>query len=247
MEERERTGTGSEYVLVQMTTEEHLAELRSRLLVSLAALTAGSVVGWFLVPGMLRHFAQHIARRFVFVAPAEAFTTYLKMAVLIGAALASPIIVLEAWRFVLPALFPHERRVLQRFLPASLGLFAFGVAFGYLAVYPLALRFLLGFGTETVQPALSVARFLNFFISVTVPFGLVFQFPLVLIILVRIGIVSVERLMSLRKMVWFLSFVVGALLTPPDAVSQVMMAVPLIVMFELTLWRMRKGERRDVR
>ncbi|HEY8417732.1 MAG TPA: twin-arginine translocase subunit TatC [Limnochordales bacterium] len=246
VEEREQLDSSSEYVLVEMTTEEHLAELRSRLLVSLAALTVGTVIGWFLVPSMLRRFAQDTARPFIFVAPAEAFTTYLKMAVLIGAGLASPIIVLEAWRFVLPALFPHERRLLGRYLPASLALFAGGVAFGYWGVYPVALRFFLGFGTESVQPAIAVGRFLSFFISVTVPFGLVFQFPLVLSILVRMGMVTVAGLIRLRKIIYFLSFVVGAVLTPPDAVSQVMMALPLIVMYEVTLWRMRKGGRSRV-
>lgn len=236
--------SSSEYVLPEMTTEEHLAELRRRLLVSLAALTAGTVLGWFLVPDMLRRFAADTQRSaFVFVAPAEAFTTYLKMAVLIGAALASPVIVVQAWRFLLPALFPHEQRLLARYLPASLGLFALGVAFGHFGVYPVALRFFLGFGSESVQPAIAVGRFLGFFISVTLPFGLVFQLPIVLSILVRLQMVTVSGLARLRKMVYFLAFVVGAILTPPDAASQVMMALPLIVMFEVSLWRMRKGER----
>lgn len=244
--EKEHTNNGSEYLLAEMTTEEHLAELRSRILISLAALTAGTVIGWFLVPGLLRRFAQDTARPFIFVAPAEAFTSYLKMALLIGAGLASPVIVLEAWRFILPALFPHEQRLLGRYLPASFGLFACGVAFGFFAVYPVALRFFLGFGTESLQPAMAVGRFLSFFISVTVPFGLVFQFPLVLAILVRLGMVTVGGLVRLRRFVYFLSFVLGALLTPPDAASQVMMAVPLIILYEVTLWRMRKGERGHV-
>ena len=247
MNGREQVDSSSEYVLPEMTTEEHLAELRRRILVSLAALAAGTAVGWFLVPDMLRRFAADTQRSFVFVAPAEAFTAYLKMALLIGAALASPVIVLEAWRFVLPALFPHEQRLLGRYLPASFSLFAMGVAFGYFAVYPVALRFFLGFGSESVRPVIAVGRFLSFFISVTVPFGVVFQLPIVLAVLVRLEMVTVAGLVRLRKMVYFLAFVVGAILTPPDAVSQVMMALPLIILFELTLWRMRKGERSGAR
>ncbi|MFO7311768.1 MAG: twin-arginine translocase subunit TatC [Bacillota bacterium] len=247
MNGREQVDSSSEYVLPEMTTEEHLAELRQRILVSLAALAVGTAVGWYLVPDMLRRFAADTQRSFVFVAPAEAFTSYLKMALLIGAALASPVIVLEAWRFLLPALFPHEKRLLGRYLPASFGLFVLGVTFGYLAVYPVALRFFLGFGSETVQPVIAVGRFLSFFVSVTVPFGVVFQLPIVLAILVRLEMVTVTGLVRLRKMAYFLAFVVGAILTPPDAVSQVMMALPLIILFELTLWRMRKGERSGAR
>ncbi|MBO8142146.1 MAG: twin-arginine translocase subunit TatC [Firmicutes bacterium] len=238
-----RVSPGSEYVLVEMTTEEHLAELRRRILVSLAALAAGTAVGWFFVPALLDRFAEDAGGPFVFVAPAEAFTSYLKMALMIGTGLASPVIVLEAWKFVLPALFPHERRLLGRYLPASLALFAAGIAFAYFGVYPVALRFLLGFGSDELRPVLAVGRFVTFFVSVTLPFGLVFQLPLALLILVRMGTVTAAGLRRLRKFVYVLAFVVGAVLTPPDAVTQVMMGVSLILMYELTLWSVRKGNK----
>lgn len=233
--------TGSEYLLPEMTAEEHLAELRRRLLISLGAVAAGSVAGWFVAPDLLRMFAAHVGRPFVFVSPAEAFSSYLKMAVSLGTALALPVILVQGWLFVLPALFPHERRTARRYMLPSLALFVAGVAFAYFIVYPIALRFLLGFGSDRVQPYLSIASFLSFFIRVTVPFGLVFQFPVALVVLVQLEMVTVERLVQLRRIIFFLAFVVGALLTPPDVASQVLMAIPIVVLYELTLWRLRKG------
>lgn len=240
-----RRDADSEYILPEMTAEEHLRELRLRLLASLLAVAAGTGAAWIFVPDMLRVFAADVGRSFVFVSPAEGFTTHLKLAFTAGSFLAGPVLVYQAWRFVLPALFPHERRLAYRFAPPALGLFALGVAFAYAAVYPLALRFVLGFGGEAVEPVISVARFVNFFVSVTVPFGFVFQFPVVLLVLVHLGVVTGEQLRSLRRPVWFLAFVVGALLTPPDVASQVLMAVPIIVLFELTLWRLGKSTGED--
>lgn len=232
----------TEFILPEMTAEEHLQELRRRLIVSLGSVALGSGGAWIFVPDMLRRFARDVGHSFVFVSPAEGFTTYLKLAFTAGLFLASPVLVFQAWHFVLPALFPHERRLARRFVPPALALFVFGVVFAYFAVYPLALRFLLGFGGAGVEPVLSVARFVSFFVSVTVPFGLVFQFPVVLLVLVHLEIVTVGRLRAMRKPVWFLAFVVGALLTPPDVASQVLMAVPVIALFETTLWRLGKDD-----
>lgn len=232
---------GSEYLLPEMTTEEHLAELRRRLLICLATWTAGSAVGWLVAPSWLQRFAADIGRTFVFVSPAEAFASYLKMAVAIGFALASPVVLYQAWLFILPALFPHERQTARRYLLPSLFLFVLGLIFAFFIVYPIALQFLLGFGSERIQPYISVARFLTFLISVTLPFGVVFQFPVVLMVLVQLEVVTVARLVALRRIVYFLAVVVGALLTPPDVASQVLMAIPIIVLYELTLAWLRKG------
>lgn len=232
---------GDEYLLPTMTTEEHLAELRGRLLTSLAAWGAGSLVGWAAAPGWLRRFAADVGQPFVFVSPGEAFASYLKAALFIGLALASPVILYQAWLFVLPALFPHERQAARRYLIPSLLLFVIGVAFGFFVAYPFALRFLLGFGGERVTPALSVSRFLAFFVSVTVPFGLAFQFPVVLSLLVQLGLTTAARLAQLRRSVYFAVFVVAAIVTPPDVVSQILLAIPVIVLYELTIWRLRKG------
>lgn len=233
--------SGTEYVLPEMTTVEHLTELRRRLFVSLFFLSGGTVVGWLLVPDILSSFTKSVGKSFVFISPAEAFTTHLKIALLVGLFLSAPVILAQTWAFVLPALFPHERKLVGRHVVPSLLLFAGGVVFGYVAVYPLALVFFLGFSTQEVEPVLSVARYVAFLVGVTLPFGLVFQFPVVLVVLVRLGVVTVARLRAMRRIVYLMAFIVGAILTPPDVVSQVMMAVPAIALFEITLWSMKRG------
>lgn len=225
-----------------MTTVEHLTELRYRILVSAGALLAASVAGWFLIPRILQQIVR-LTGPLIFVTPVEAFFSYLKIAFSAGLFFSSPVIFWQGWKFVLPALFPHERAAVLRNAPAAVMLFILGLAFGYFGVLPIALRFLLGFGTEELTPALSIGRVLSFFLGLTVPFGLVFQLPLVVLLLTHLQIVSLQRLRQIRRIVLFGSFVVGALLTPPDLASQVMMAIPIIVLYEAGLWIAARGER----
>lgn len=233
--------SSSNYILPEMSTIEHLTELRRRLIVAIVCFVAASGIGWLLVPLMLESFAMDVGRQFVFVSPAEGFMTHLKLALLAGLFLSAPVILYQAWQFILPGLFPHEQKLARRFVVPSLLLFVGGIAFSYFAVYPLALIFLLGFGSQDVEPTIAIARFVTFFVSVTLPFGLVFQFPIIIVLLVRLQMVSLVRLRNMRRVVYFLAFVVGALLTPPDVASQVLMAIPIILLYELTLWILSRG------
>lgn len=227
-----------------MTTVEHLTELRYRIVVSGLTFLACAVVGWFLVPSVLKVFVSMVGP-LVFVAPAEAFVSHLKIAASIGLVLASPVIFWQAWQFLLPALFPHEREMLLRYLPAAVVLFCIGLVFAYTLILPIALRFFLGFGNESLQPTLAIGRFLGFFLTMTLPFGLVFQIPLVILGLIYFDVVSLEWLRKQRKYVIFAAFVIGAVLTPADAASQILMAVPMIVLYEIALWI--AGRQQEVR
>ncbi|MBI2915084.1 MAG: twin-arginine translocase subunit TatC [Firmicutes bacterium] len=218
----------------EMTLVGHLDELRKRLIWASASLIAGTVGGWFLAPGILRSFARD-AGGFVYLAPAEAFASYLKTAVAIGCVLASPVILAEAWLFVVPGLYPGERRAALRYLPGALALFGLGLAFGYYVAYPVALLFLLGFGSQRLVPALAVSRYLMFVFSLTVPFGLAFQLPLVASFLTRQGVLSPEFLRRKRRGAYLLAFVLGGVFTPPDVISQLLLAVPLVLVFELSI------------
>lgn len=213
---------------------EHLEELRFRLIVSCLAFLGATALGWLMVPAVLDRFAQSVGR-LIFVAPAEAFFVRLKIAAVIGLLLALPIILHQAWLFVLPALFPDEKQVLQVFLGAGVALFFLGLAFGYFVAYPLALTFFLSFGGEGVRPAIVVSRHLAFFLGTTLSFGVAFQLPVVLLALVRLGVVTPQGLQAMRRVALFLAFVVAAVLTPADGVSQFLMAGPLVALYELTL------------
>lgn len=227
------------------TYVSHLHELRIRLIVSAVAFLAAAIIGWSLNASVLQIF-QRSVDRLIFIAPAEAFFVRIKIAAAIGLVLAAPIIVYQLWAFVAPGLFPEERRAVKAFLWMGLPLFGLGLLFGYTVVYPVALRFFLAFGTEGLKPAIVVSRHLGFFMGTTLTFGLAFQLPTVLLILVRVGILDVARLRAWRRPGIFVMFVVATVLTPADVVSQFLMAIPLIVLYELTLVLAPRFEKRGM-
>ena len=214
---------------------EHLSELRKRLLYSLALWTfvsaavfdrSGAILTWLAKP----------AGGLVFQAPAEAFYTRLQVAGYAGFVLALPLILHQAWLFISPAVSRTWKRLLTRLLPASYGLFMLGVGLAVFGVVPGALRFLLGYGSEGVRPLLTLAAYLDFVTGLSLAFGGVFQLPLVLYGLNRAEVLSRERLSEARRLVYLLCFIGGALLTPgPDMVLQMALALPAVVLFELTL------------
>jgi len=229
---------GPAWALIHLVEEEgqalveHLNELRWRLIASLAAFLAASVYGWTLVPEAIGFFKES-AGRLIFVAPAEAFFTRIKVAATIGLLISSPVIVHQAWRFVLPALFPHEKRVLRGFLLAGALLFTAGLAFGLFVAYPVSLKFFMSFGTDGMRPAIVVSRHLGFFLGTTLSFALAFQLPLALLALARLGVVDAAWFREMRRPALFLAFVIAGALTPADAVSQILMAIPLVVLYEV--------------
>lgn len=223
---------------------EHLAELRIRLIIYLVALGAGSIAGWWLTPHLLALFAKSVGR-LIFIAPAEALLTKIKIAFSLGFVFSLPVGLFQLWRFVAPALFPEEKSLFRWFLGLGSFLFASGLVFGYTVVYPVALSFFLRFDTEGLRAAIVVSRHFLFFLGTTLSFALAFQLPLALLILVRAGIVSAARLKEMRRPAIFFCAVAAAVLTPADAVSHLLMAVPLAILYELTVWLAPRFERRE--
>lgn len=222
---------------------EHLAELRVRLIVYLVSLAALSVVGWRLAPQLLRHFEKSVGR-LIYIAPAEAMLTQVKIAIILGFVFSLPIGLYQLWRFVLPALFPEEKSLLRTFLWMGTLLFAVGLAFGFGVVYPVSLAFFLQFGTEDLKAAIVVSRHLSFFLGTTLSFGVAFQLPLALLLLVKAGVFTAQRLKEMRRPAIFFCAVAAAILTPADAVSHVLMAVPLVLLYELSIYLAPRFERR---
>lgn len=220
-----------------------LHELRHRLILVGAALIAATVWGWFLAPKVLLIFEQSVDR-LIFVSPAEALISRLRIAVSIGLILSLPVGLWQLWRFVMPGLFPEERSALLVLMWVGGLLFFGGLLFGYFLVYPVALRFFMGFGAEGLRPAIVVSRHLSFFMGTTLTFGFAFQLPTALLVLVRVGLLTTEQLRAWRRHALFLAFVVGAALTPADVFSQLMMAIPLAILYEATLWFAPRFERK---
>lgn len=219
----------------QMSLVEHLTELRSRLLKSIIAVVIGSTAAYCYV-GEIVNFIAAPAGKLYYMNPAEAFFAYMKVALFVGFLLALPVVLYQAWQFIMPALEAKERLIAFLLLPASLVLFFGGVLFAYFMVLPAAITFFIGFSTDNLQPMFSLGQYLSFVLSFILPFGFVFELPLFILVLAKVGLIGSEFLTKRRKHVIVLSFVVGAVVSPtPDIFSQTMMAVPMILLYEVSI------------
>ncbi|MBR2179361.1 MAG: twin-arginine translocase subunit TatC [Selenomonadaceae bacterium] len=216
-----------------MSLTAHLEELRSRLIKSLVAIAIGSVISYFFLDEIMHYLTLNVGKLY-YMKPGEAFFTYIKIDIATGFLIALPVIFYHAWRFFLPALTSAERMVLGIIVPSSVFLFFVGLAFSFFLVLPIALKFFIGFGDENLQAMFSFGNYFDFVVMFLLPFGFIFELPLVIIVLGKIGILTSEWLKKYRRIVIFLSFVIGAIITPtPDIFTQSMIALPMIALYEI--------------
>jgi sec-independent protein translocase protein TatC len=224
-----------------MTIVEHLEELRSRLLKAFAALGAGTALGWVFVDDVLDFLLRQLqVNQVYFTAPPEALLVRLKIALLIGVFVGLPVILYQLWMFVAVGLTHTERKVVLSLLPPSLVLFVLGAAFGLFVIMPVAARVLLSYQTATLQPLLTIGPALSFMMAFIVAFGAVFQMPVVIVFLARFGLVSPGALAAGRRYALLAIVVASAVLTPgTDVVSQLLMAAPTYLLYEVSIWLAR--------
>lgn len=218
-----------------LTFYEHLDELRFRILKSVLAVVVLTVFSWFFSDKILQVLTRP-AGQLVFLQPAEAFLVRFKVALGSGLILALPVILFQAWRYLNPALLRMERRALALTVFFSCLLFLCGAASAFFVVLPAGVRFLLGMGTDTIRPMISLDSYFSFASAFMIAFGLVFQLPLAVVVLAKLGIVTPEFLKAKRKYVIMGVFILAAILTPgPDILSQFLMAVPTLILFEISI------------
>lgn len=227
----------------EMSLVEHLDELRTRLIHILAAVAAGTVIIWSWSGEFMSFMAKPVGG-LVFLAPTEAFLTRFRVAMFGGFLLALPVVLYEVWAFTACALGERMRRSIALVLPVSYLLFVFGVLLAVFWVVPTATHFLVAYGSDDVRPLLSAGAYMEFVETLGLAFGAVFQLPLVLLLLNWLGFVSRETLAGKRRVAYFLGFVLAAVMTPgPDVISQMSLAIPIALLFELSLLAMRWSER----
>ena len=215
-----------------MPLTAHLEELRSRIIKSLLAIVFGSFVAWFFLDTITEFLTAPVGKLY-YMRPGEAFFTYVKIDITAGFLIALPIIFFHVWKFFLPALTVSERAILGAIVPLSVLLFFVGLAFAFFFILPTALKFFMGFTTEDLQSMFSFQNYFDFVIMFMLPFGFVFELPLVIIILGKLGILTSEFLGKYRRIVFFLSFVIGALVTSPDVFTQIAVAIPVMSLYEV--------------
>ena len=213
-----------------MSVFEHLTELRKRILYSLLAVAIGMAVSYNFLDQIMA-FLLEPAGKLYYMQPAEAFFVYAKVVIFAGFLFALPVIFYQAWAFLLPALTMRERLLLSILVPLSVLLFLAGLLFSFKIVLPLAMNFFLGMGSAEFQPFLSAGSYFDFILTFVLPFGLLFEMPLIMMILAWLGIITSDMLAAKFRIVILVCFVIGALLTPPDIISQCMMAVPMMLLY----------------
>ena len=220
-----------------MPFTQHLVELRERIIWSLVILLVGAGAAFRFSEPFLNWLAKPVGQ-LVFIAPAEAFHTRFKLAFYGGFLLTLPLLLHQVWLFVARAFSKQWRLRLLTMLPLSYGLFMGGVALCLYLVVPAAVKFFLSYASEGVRPLITLSAYLSFVTTLSLAFGVVFQFPLVLYTLNWMGILDKKALLPHRRLVYFISFVIPAFFTP-DIVGQCSLAGCTIVLFELSLLAMR--------
>ncbi|MCP4112624.1 MAG: twin-arginine translocase subunit TatC [Desulfobacteraceae bacterium] len=214
----------------------HLEELRERLIKCFIAISIGFCIAYGFKEYLFEILKSPLGdTEFITTAIQEGFFTYLKVAFLTGLLTGAPVILYQFWMFVAPGLYNKERRLLAPIVALSSFFFVGGALFGYFVVFPFGFKFLLSVTPSTIIPRLSMKEYLNFSSKLLLAFGLVFELPLVITFMAKLGIVSVDFLKKNRKYAILLFFVGSALLTPPDVVTQVMMALPLMLLYEISI------------
>ncbi len=248
----------------KMPLLDHLIELRQRLLWSVVALFVTFLVCFFFAEQIFRFLSLPLAdvmmdmgideerQRMIFTGLLEVFVTYIKVAFFAAAFISCPIFLTQFWMFVAPGLYRNEKSALAPFLVASPILFFIGGALVYFLIFPLATKFLIGFGIDTVQgeaglpiqAELKVDQYLSFLMKLIFAFGLCFQLPVIMTLLARVGLATSKGMAEKRKFAILGVFIVAAIFTPPDPLSQLSLAIPIIVLYEVSIYMAKLVEKK---
>lgn len=248
-EEEIKTAQGSYIDETRMPILQHIIELRARLVRVFAAMLIGTLISFmyvneiyaFLVKPLAVAMGANDTNRLIYTDLTEAFFTYVKIAIFSGVFITFPVILLQIWKFIAPGLYKNERNAILPFLVATPVLFFLGGACVYYLVIPMAWPFFLSFQTSAEQTTLPiqlearVSEYLDLIMTLILAFGICFQLPVFLTLLAKAGIITEQFLISKRKYAIIIIFFVAAVLTPPDVISQITLAIPLMGLYEISI------------
>ena len=224
-----------------MPLTEHLRELRARIIKSIVALLFGAGISFYFSDKIFEILKLPVNKSYpqvelITLSPTEPLFILLKITFIAGLIISSPMILYQIWRFVEPGLYAHEKKLFIPLLTFSIILFISGACFAYFAVLPVALKFLIGIGFSQLNatPFLSVGMYVGFVLKMILGFGIAFEMPIIIYMLQRAGIVTEKQLKKFRRYFIVIAFVIGALIAP-DVATQILMAIPLIILYEISI------------
>lgn len=232
----------------EMTVIDHIEELRKRLMIVVVFFVLAVIASLFISQPLIKIIQySDMAKDFTLNAfrVTDPFKVFMKMTFVLALIMTSPVILYQLWAFISPGLLEKERKVTLLYIPIAVILFLSGVAFSYFILFPFVIKFMLGLsGNMDVQTTIGINEYFQFLFQITVPFGLLFQLPVITLFLTRLGIVTPKFLTDVRKYAYFVLLVVGAFITPPDMISHMMVMIPLLILYEVSIWVSRIGYRK---
>lgn len=222
-----------------MSVLEHIAELRKRLIIVVVFFFIAFIAGFFLAKPIIVYLQQTSeAKRFVLNAfrPADPLMVYMQFTFIIAVVLTLPVLFYQLWAFISPGLYEKERRVTLSYIPISLILFFLGVAFSYFVLFPFVIDFMERIADDlNIEQMIGINEYFRFLLQLTLPFGLLFELPVIIMFFTRLGIIHPAFLVKIRKYAYFVLLVIAAIITPPEIVSHLMVTIPLLILYEISI------------
>lgn len=219
----------------ELNLVDHLDELRKRLIISIVAFIAFFIVGFIYVEEIYSWFVKDLDVKLIALGPSDILWIYFMLAGLIAIAGTIPVLALQIWLFVKPALKPNERKISLSYIPALFILFIVGLAFGYFIIFPMVLKFLVELSGDMLVANFTADKYFRFVMNMTLPFGVLFELPVVVMFLTSLGVINPFVLSKIRKYAYFALIIIAVIITPPDPMSDFLVTIPLLVLYEISI------------
>lgn len=214
---------------------EHLDELRKRLIITIVSFFLFFIVSFIYVDDIYKWFVRDLKTKLMVLGPSDIIWIYFAIAAVIAIAATIPVLALQIWLFVKPALKPNEKKLTLAYIPALFILFILGLAFGYFVIFPMIYDFLINLGGHMFVTNFTAEKYFSFVFNMTIPFAVLFELPVVVMFLTSLGIVNPYYLHKIRKYAYFVLVVIAVVITPPDFMSDFIVTLPLILLYEISI------------
>ncbi|WP_251552353.1 twin-arginine translocase subunit TatC [Neobacillus muris] len=214
---------------------DHLEELRKRIIITAIAFVIFFIAGFIYVQDIYNWFVKDLDVKLIVLGPSDIIGVYFMIATLVAIAGTIPVLAIQIWLFVKPALKPNERRLTLSYIPALFLLFILGLAFGYFVIYPMVLKFLVNMGGNMFVTNFTADKYFRFILHMSLPFGVLFELPVVVMFLTSLGIINPIVLSKIRKYAYFVLIIIAVVITPPDFMSDFVVTLPLLLLYEISI------------
>ncbi|MEB1808177.1 MAG: twin-arginine translocase subunit TatC [Bacillaceae bacterium] len=219
----------------EMQLVDHLTELRKRIIVTFVIFFMALIGAFVFVQDIYQYLVKDLDGKLALLGPGDILWVYMMLAAVVAIAVTIPVAAYQVWKFIKPALKKEEQRATLMFIPGLFFLFIGGISFGYFVLFPLVLSFLLNIAGDQFETFFTAERYFQFMLHLTLPFGFLFEMPAVVMFLTKLGIVNPQKLVKGRKFAYFILIIVSVLITPPDFISDVLVIIPLLVLYEISI------------